>query len=662
MSAKWNKWLNEEIVYIISEREREIFLKLSSDEQRESFEKMFWEVRDPTPGTKRNEYREEHEERLEYAIKFLGRDSLKPGWMTDRGRMYITLGKPREVQTFSGGGTIHPLELWFYQADPQKNLPPFFYLIFFKRYGMGEYVLYDPVTDGPQALSTSITDRRQAFEAIYDESPELAMASVNYLVSEGGFDLDHSGLGSTMLLARIEDVKNVGVSAEYAERILLGQEEITTRYTFNALKPANIILPVADDRVGGLVNYSFEFTPDQISMGQYEDRIYGALEITARMANTRGVTIYSKTHDLDLDFTPQEFERAKSLPLRYDGVFASIPGRFHLSIEIRNKVSRDYFLINGAVEVPDLPTRDFGASPLLIASQPEQITGQDRYAIQPFQIATISLQPGTRHFVTAGTTPLIFCQIYLPTEQRSDLPPDLNLLFSIVDTAGEEKTLLERALPKTGFPESGVNNLLTRLPLQDLEPGRYSVRLTVSGAESGELERTVEIEIVSSQNPESTVYRSERIVLSSGETRYSIGKMWELHGMEQKAEEYYLEALRLNPGYEECRIALAGLLERTQQYDKLIRALEPLLIEEPNNIEMLRSVGKAQFGLGEYGKAVKYLERLRIQEGDSPETLNLLGNSYFNDGRLEKARAAWLRSLELDSNQPEIKSKLENLP
>ena len=96
------KWLEEETVYIILDQEREVFLALETREEREHFIEAFWRKRDPNRTTPDNELRQEHYRRIEYANKELGRGSARPGWMTDRGRMYILLGQPVSIERFEG--------------------------------------------------------------------------------------------------------------------------------------------------------------------------------------------------------------------------------------------------------------------------------------------------------------------------------------------------------------------------------------------------------------------------------------------------------------------------------------------------------------------------------------------------------------------------------
>jgi GWxTD domain-containing protein len=93
------KWLDEEVATIITPREKDVFLKLQTDRERDAFIEAFWKQRDPTPGTPENEFRAEHLRRLAYADSIYGRGAQRRGRFTDRGRIYIILGPPRTVET-----------------------------------------------------------------------------------------------------------------------------------------------------------------------------------------------------------------------------------------------------------------------------------------------------------------------------------------------------------------------------------------------------------------------------------------------------------------------------------------------------------------------------------------------------------------------------------
>jgi GWxTD domain-containing protein len=100
----WRKWLNEDVVYIISDEEKVAFERLNTDEERQHFVEQFWARRDPTPGTAENEFKEEHYRRLAFANRHFA-SKQQPGWKTDRGRIYIRYGPPDEIDSHPSGGT-----------------------------------------------------------------------------------------------------------------------------------------------------------------------------------------------------------------------------------------------------------------------------------------------------------------------------------------------------------------------------------------------------------------------------------------------------------------------------------------------------------------------------------------------------------------------------
>ncbi|HSA94686.1 MAG TPA: GWxTD domain-containing protein, partial [Acidobacteriota bacterium] len=155
LPERYRRWLDEEVVYIITRRERDVFLKLQTDRERDIFIEAFWKQRDPTPATPQNEAEEEHRRRLDYANKFYGRSVPLPGWKTDRGRIYILLGPPKNIEQYDNVNGVYPTEIWFYLGDPSLGLPTAFNVIFFKKDGVGDYILYSPTEHGPRSLIAS---------------------------------------------------------------------------------------------------------------------------------------------------------------------------------------------------------------------------------------------------------------------------------------------------------------------------------------------------------------------------------------------------------------------------------------------------------------------------------------------------------------------------
>ena len=151
LSDEHKRWLEYDAVYIISDREKDAFERLQSEAEREAFIAAFWSRRDPEPLTPENEFRIEHYERIEYANTMLGRETSVPGWMTDRGRIYIQLGEPDERETFAAVPALYPAELWFYLARDELLLPPI-YVLFFREYYAGPFIQFNHVIHQPEEL------------------------------------------------------------------------------------------------------------------------------------------------------------------------------------------------------------------------------------------------------------------------------------------------------------------------------------------------------------------------------------------------------------------------------------------------------------------------------------------------------------------------------
>ena len=96
LDSAYRQWLSEDVTYIISPDERNAFLQLDTNEEREQFIEQFWLRRSGNPDLPENDFKEEHYRRIAYANEHYA--SGIPGWKTDRGRMYIMWGPADEVE------------------------------------------------------------------------------------------------------------------------------------------------------------------------------------------------------------------------------------------------------------------------------------------------------------------------------------------------------------------------------------------------------------------------------------------------------------------------------------------------------------------------------------------------------------------------------------
>ncbi len=111
------EFLNQ-VRYIISGEERKTFLELP-DSEKSKFIEDFWKRRDPDPDSEENEFKTEYFKRIQKSNELFHGEG-KPGWLTDRGRIYILFGPPmdRIINPPSLSGKETCSEIWYYGQFP----------------------------------------------------------------------------------------------------------------------------------------------------------------------------------------------------------------------------------------------------------------------------------------------------------------------------------------------------------------------------------------------------------------------------------------------------------------------------------------------------------------------------------------------------------------
>lgn len=158
--------------YIITPQEERTYRELPP-EDRAGFEAQFWKRRDPDPETEANAFRDGYFRRMLIADQVFRRGI--PGWMTDRGRVYVLLGRPTDVITKSmgehttelskrgrdlstdlleeGARTERPTEIWVYNQYPDYFSGPL-RLVFVDYDSTGDYKLTTDVEVKPFSMMT----------------------------------------------------------------------------------------------------------------------------------------------------------------------------------------------------------------------------------------------------------------------------------------------------------------------------------------------------------------------------------------------------------------------------------------------------------------------------------------------------------------------------
>jgi GWxTD domain-containing protein len=131
-------------------------LAAAGSEERRARWDAFWADRDPVPATPVNEFRDEFFERVRVATEQFS-EGGRPGWLTDRGEVYIVLGPPTDVSAVDLGPdrpvTGEPNgQQWTYDRVPGGGGLS---LVFVDAGGLGSYRL----TPGSEASFRGTADR-----------------------------------------------------------------------------------------------------------------------------------------------------------------------------------------------------------------------------------------------------------------------------------------------------------------------------------------------------------------------------------------------------------------------------------------------------------------------------------------------------------------------
>ena len=159
--SQYQKWANEDVVYIITPQERAAFEKLTTDAERNKFIEQFWERRNPAPGSAVNAYKQQHYRELAYANQHFATNS-KAGWQTDRGHMLILYGPPDNIDSHKDAKP-YAYEEWMYRHI--KGVGDNVTLTFIERSGEGDYQLAPgPVHNGPSSSDSAKPEKKDSSE------------------------------------------------------------------------------------------------------------------------------------------------------------------------------------------------------------------------------------------------------------------------------------------------------------------------------------------------------------------------------------------------------------------------------------------------------------------------------------------------------------------
>lgn len=452
LSERHKKWLEQEVVYIISKEERDLFLRLASDDDRDKYIDQFWARRDPTPGTPENEYKDEHYKRLAYANTYFGSEWNTDGWRTDRGKIYIILGPPATRQQYPSGGQIYPIELWFYNNPNEPSLPPFFNVMFYQKDGISDYRLYSPYLDGPTKLvRASGTENRpdRAYRFLRDFNVEVARASLSLIPSE---PIDVNAGPSLSSDSMLRKIINIADDKFHKERIGLTarlQQDVSIRLIPDESNLRAIAVPIMDINGESYLHYALQTgDPSTFALGRYKDQLYIGLEAHVRVTDADSKAVVKEvTREATAYFTDKQAEEIISTPISFEDRIALPPGKYQVEFGLLNRLNRIYSR----------------------ASLPVQVD-------PPAAALTVSKPVVVAKCLSASNllAPFVFGNFRCSLAARNDVQPGpdaaINLLFSVNSPSGKKPASALRVEYTVGR----LDRVIAPRTIEDrLDPGRF---------------------------------------------------------------------------------------------------------------------------------------------------------------------------------------------
>jgi len=481
----YRSWL-EDVSYIITDEERQAFLRLQTNEEREQFIEQFWERRNPNPGSPVNEFKEEFYRRIAYANEHFS--SGVPGWKTDRGRIYIMWGPPDSIESHPAGGpyqrppeegggftSTYPFEVWTYHYLP----------------GIGENVqleFVDPTMTGEYHLTMDPSEKDALLYvpgAGLSDLEAMGMASkVDRFSRADGTHLPTSMVGEPErmnefnrleLYAKIQQpppVQFKDLEAVVTSRLIRSQLPIQYRYDVLRVTEATDLVPVTIEVPNKAMTFQEKNGVQSATLN-----IFGRVTtLGGRIAQTFEDTV---RQDIPSSLLQQSLEGRsvyqKAIPLR--------PGLYKLDLVVKDVNSGDIGVVETRLPVPRFTDDRLGSSTLILADRIEPVSARD-IGLGQFVLGDVKVRPRLDATFNTNETLGIFLQVYNlkvdPKLHRSDATVEYLI------TRGKEQ-ILKQTETSAQLGQTGEQlTIEKRMRLDTLAPGRYHLQITVRDNVAGQ--------------------------------------------------------------------------------------------------------------------------------------------------------------------------------
>jgi GWxTD domain-containing protein len=534
ISEKYKKWLDEEVVYIVSEKERDVFKSLRTDAERENFIKMFWKRRDPTPETPVNEFREEHYRRISFANDkyFEG----KAGWRSDRGRVYIMFGPPDFFETNPGGGrgfllgvqapsAEFPSEVWTYREIPglklQEGRVDF---TFVNYYAAGSYQL----TDNPALANALRNISVPARYAGYNDMP----SDSNYLtpseIAARAQSVYNQPLQQLQLMAEL--TKSRGEVLEELERS--GRQRKLKGIVESKASTSGLTISSKENYfrgTGGLtyIPLAMEVAAKDLEFRPVKDRYQGLINFYIEVKDESG-PVFQKSDRLEMNLKEDSYQRRIAENYQYLQGASLKPGRYFLHLVVWDELSGKVGYSDRWIDVPGVPVDEFGSSDIVLARdirrleaapQEEMIDAKDLPAMRtlrttdlkipdklsisrprggPYTFGDIDISPNMTSLYEGTDVLAYFYQVYNATYDEALGVARLRIEERILKGDQPVVTIAEPGdvqVPIAQKAKGGIDRG-NKYALNNLAPGHYRLLIRVRDIFSGKtFEKTASFQV-----------------------------------------------------------------------------------------------------------------------------------------------------------------------
>jgi GWxTD domain-containing protein len=653
LPQQYQDWLKL-VSYIILPVEKEVFMKLQADRDRDIFIESFWKQRDPTPGTLQNEYKDEIIKRFQYANNFIKRGATREGWMTDMGRIHIILGPPASIERFEGVSGILPCQVWYYRGEKEKGLPGYFAIVFYQRGGSGEFKLYNPASDGPASLlidtkGVDLTDPQQLYQKIKDFAPTLAGVSISMIPGEYPFNYQASPQAN-IIFSNIFQSPKKDISSSYATHFLEYKGIVSTEYLTNYIE-SNASMALVEDPFLGITFLHFSLSPKKMSIDYYQprDQYYCNFKISVSLRSGENI-VYQYSKDYPFYFPPENAENIRANGIAVQDSFPIIEGRYGLTILLQNSVGKEFSVFEKEVVIPAESNAPQIVGPVLGYKLQENKT----VLHVPFKAMDKQISVDSSNTFSAGDDLALFFNVTNLDEatwKEGKVEVEVKGL--------REKNPFQKSftLKLADYPFNRILGISSVTAAREFIPDYYEMKLSLKDGRGKALDEAAAQFIISPAEalPHSVTLAKSFPLSNNYLYFYSLAYQYDRMNEPQKAEANFQKAYELKPDYAEGIVEYANFLLKIKKFDRALEMAEKFKENEKLKFEYFLVKGQAQAGKGAYPEAIEsLLEGNKIYNSDT-RLLNTLGFCYYKTAEKKKAREVLNASLRLNPEQPDIR-------